>query len=489
MNEKKASLKTNTIYNIVYQVVCMIVPLFTAPYVSRVLGAEGVGNISYTQAICAYFNLIASLGTGTYAQRLIASKSRNRDEMSREFWNIIFLKLTLAIIGMSAYTGFSILWGNNYRLLLLVQLVDLSTNAVDIVWLYQGLENFKKTVTRQIVVKIAGALGVFLFVKSADDTYIYLLCYSVPNVLGLIALWPGVQKYIGPLKFEQLHPLKHLKGAFGIFVPYIAALLFSYVDKLMLGSMLSGNTQTGYYEQGLKFVSLAIGMVNALSIVLVPRIANLYSAGMINDVKKYVAKSLQTIFAIGSLISVGLFVVSSNLVPWYFGNQFYYSITVTKILSLLVILKGINSILGSGFLIATFQQGKYSIAISAAAIVNITLNAFFIPNYGANGAASASVMSEFCLTVLLITMAHKIISSKTILISVWKYLVAAAIDLAVFIPVSNVISSSILNTLILTLGMTAVYILILIIERDQFFLNTVKSEAHALMIKMKINKI
>lgn len=485
MNEKKASLKTNTIYNIVYQVVCMIVPLFTAPYISRVLGAEGVGNISYTQAIFVYFNLMASLGTGTYAQRLIASKAENRDKISREFWNIVSLKVILALIGMSFYTCFAVLWGNKYRLLLLVQLADLSANAIDIVWLYQGLENFKKTVTRQILVKIAGALAVFLFVKSANDTYIYLLCYSVPNLVGLIALWPGIQRYVDALNFKKLQPLKHLKGAFTIFVPYIATLLFSYVDKLMLGSMLSGNTQTGYYEQGLKFVSLAIAMINALSTALVPRIANLYSIGMIDDVKKYISRSIQTIFALGGLISAGLFVVSSNLVPWYFGSQFYHSITVTKILSFLVILKGINSVLGGGFLIATFRQGKYSIAISAAAIVNIVLNALCIPNYGANGAAIASVISEFCLTVLLITMTRDVIMVKAVFISVWKYLVAAVVDLVVFIPLSSFLPASALNTLILTMAMTAVYTLILIVEKDRFVLNTVRNEIYVLIHKNK----
>ena len=54
----KSNLKTNFIYNSAYQMLSMIVPLVTTPYISRVLGADGVGIYSYIISII--INIIIS---------------------------------------------------------------------------------------------------------------------------------------------------------------------------------------------------------------------------------------------------------------------------------------------------------------------------------------------------------------------------------------------------------------------------------------------
>ena len=56
------SVKKNYTYSLLYQILTMIIPFITAPYVARVLGADGVGIYSYTQSYMTYFTLIAALG-------------------------------------------------------------------------------------------------------------------------------------------------------------------------------------------------------------------------------------------------------------------------------------------------------------------------------------------------------------------------------------------------------------------------------------------
>ena len=70
MEDKK--IAKNYIYNLIYQVLVIILPLITTPYVSRILGAENIGIYSYTLSIVTYFVLIGSLGIATYGQREIA---------------------------------------------------------------------------------------------------------------------------------------------------------------------------------------------------------------------------------------------------------------------------------------------------------------------------------------------------------------------------------------------------------------------------------
>ena len=88
----RASLRTNFVYNLIYQVVSLITPLVTAPYVARVLGAEGVGIYSYTQSIVIYFTLIGGLGSNTHGRREIAASRDDQQMMSNIFYEIMILR-------------------------------------------------------------------------------------------------------------------------------------------------------------------------------------------------------------------------------------------------------------------------------------------------------------------------------------------------------------------------------------------------------------
>lgn len=58
----KKSITKNYIYNLSYEILALILPLITTPYISRILGAENIGIYSYTTSITTYFILFGSLG-------------------------------------------------------------------------------------------------------------------------------------------------------------------------------------------------------------------------------------------------------------------------------------------------------------------------------------------------------------------------------------------------------------------------------------------
>ena len=74
------SLKKNSVYRILYEILKIVTPFITAPYIARVLEADGVGNYSFTHSIVTYFMLFAALGTVGYGTREIA---QNRDDKAK----------------------------------------------------------------------------------------------------------------------------------------------------------------------------------------------------------------------------------------------------------------------------------------------------------------------------------------------------------------------------------------------------------------------
>ena len=146
----KKSITKNYIYNLIYQVLVLILPLVTTPYISRVLGAENIGIYSYTLSIVTYFILFGSLGVALYGQREIAYYQKDKKKYSIIFWEIVILRsITMTISLILFYIIF--VNGNQYQIYYKILILELIGNCIDISWFFQGLEEFKKTVTRNMI--------------------------------------------------------------------------------------------------------------------------------------------------------------------------------------------------------------------------------------------------------------------------------------------------------------------------------------------------
>ena len=98
-----SSIKKNYIYNIIYQILNIIIPIISAPYVTRVIGATGLGTYSYSYAIAQYFALFIALGVANYGNRSIAKVRDNKDELNKTFFEIYLIQFILGIVIISIY--------------------------------------------------------------------------------------------------------------------------------------------------------------------------------------------------------------------------------------------------------------------------------------------------------------------------------------------------------------------------------------------------
>lgn len=412
----EASFKKNSVYVSANQVFNLLIPLIIAPYASRVLGPIGLGEVAYAQAIYIYFQLIAGLGSGTYGQRLIAQSSNN-ESRSLAFLEIWFLKIILGIIGI--LTFMTLILSSNFnpaiKFLLFVQVIDLSVNLVDISWFYFGIQNFKKVILRQIFIKIFTIFAVFIFVNNESEGYKYLLCFSIPTFLGYLAMWKNIGSHVSFKNIFKIQPIKHLKGSIILFLPFAAIILFASVDRLLIGLISEDMAEVGIYEMSYKFIAIIIGVITALSTVLLSSIADAYSKGSIKLIKDIFNKAFELSIIISFWLFLCLYFIAPFLVPWFLGDQFLNSIQVSQALSVVAFFKTITILIGSGLLIAIGREIKYSISIWLGLFVNIILNFIFIKKYGALGAAYASAISEGFLAALLIYFSKEFFIRKTVI--------------------------------------------------------------------------
>ena len=190
------NIKKNFLYNIVYQIFILILPLISAPYISRVIGAEGLGTYSYTYSIVSYFVMFAMLGINNYGNRLIAQNRDDKHKMSKKFWSLYIMEFIITTIVLIAYIFFIAFIAKEDKIMYILQLGFILGSFFDINWFFFGLEEFKITVTRNTIIKILSFISMFIFVRKRDDLYIYTIILSVSNLISNIVLWPFVIKKV-----------------------------------------------------------------------------------------------------------------------------------------------------------------------------------------------------------------------------------------------------------------------------------------------------
>ena len=251
----KKSITKNYLYNLVYQILIIVTPLLTTPYVSRILGASGIGQYDSTQAVVQYFILFGTLGLHMYGQQEVAYVQQEKEKRSKVFYEILFLKCLTMAISLLAYLIF-INFTNGHKLLYLIQIVDLISALFDISWFFYGIEEFKTIVVRNIIVRIMGVAGVFLFIKTPQDVPYYVLAHSIPVLLGNLSVWNYIKKEISWISVRCLNIKKHMRPALLLFLPQIATQIYVVLDKTMIMLLTSSDTEVGYYGQAQRLIKL-----------------------------------------------------------------------------------------------------------------------------------------------------------------------------------------------------------------------------------------
>lgn len=408
------SIQKNLIYNISYQFLIMFLPLVTTPYISRVIGADGVGIYSYTYSIVYYFILFAMLGLNNYGNRSIAAVRDNKNNLSKVFSSIYSLQLLTTIIMVIIYLIYVFFFVQGNTIIYYIQLLHLISAMLDINWFYFGLEQFKITVIRNVIIKLLTVLSIFIFVKDSDDLWIYTLIMALGTLISQSMLWFFVKRYIFWIKPNLCEILEHLKSNLVLFIPVLAISIYKIMDKIMLGAIM-GTIEVGYYENSEKIVSIPLNIISALGVVMLPRMTNLNSSGNKDKIDQYIEASLRfaMFIAIGSCS--GLMGIAFNFIPIFLGQEFIECIPIVATLSITLLFISWANVIRTQYLIPTKKDGIYIKSTLLGALVNVISNLIFIPLYGALGAAIGTIFAE---AIVAIYQTYKVKSK----INIRKYL-------------------------------------------------------------------
>lgn len=470
---QKKSIFKNYMYNVMYQLLVMIIPLITTPYLSRVLGAENIGIYSYTISITTYFILFGSFGVATYGQREIAYNQDDIKKRSKIFFEIFFMRfITLGLSMIIFYLTFCL--KGQYNLYYKILMLEIVANIIDISWYFQGMEEFKKTVIRNTIVKLISVICIFVFVKSSNDLYKYFIIYVISTFLGNLSLWLYLPKNTKKVKIRELNIINHLHPTLTLFVPQIATQIYTVLDKTMIGAIVSNKAEVGYYEQAQKIIKLLMTLATSLGTVMMPRIAATFASGDRKTVKSYLNKSFAVIMMIAFPLMFGIISIAENFVPIFYGEGYEKVIPLICIISPIIVFIGLSNVTGIQYLLATKQQNKYTVSVIIGAIVNFLLNLILIGKLESIGASIATVIAELSVTIIQFVLIKDTIKLKDIFRISYKYIVSSVIMFCISMIVGNLIDSNLFAIIVQVIISVFIYFAMLIVMKDTLILEIVQ---------------
>ena len=402
----------NYLYNVSYQLLAIILPLITVPYISKVLGAEGVGRYSLTFANTQYFVIFGMIGLSLYGNRQIAYVRDNKEKLKETFFSIYTLQLITTGSSLLIFFTYTYFFNSgDYRTLYLIQSINIIAAMIDVSWLFMGLEEFKKTVIRNTLVKLISLASIFIFVKDKNDLIIYTAILSISNLLGNLSLWFYLPEKVGKKYIKPVDIKKHFKASIALFIPQISIQVYILLDKTLLG-LMTNTVDVGYYENAQKLYKVAITIATSIGTVMMPRIANIVAQGNMKMVKDYIRKSFFFVTAISVPLMFGLMAISNELCPWFFTTEFQGIEELVKVYSVVILLVSWSNVLGTQLLVPMNKTKEFTISVTCGAIVNLVLNLIFLKQYGSLGACYTTVAAELTVTGVQLWYVRKIMPLK-----------------------------------------------------------------------------
>lgn len=404
------SIKNNFLLNLSTTITGLLFPLITFPYASRILMADGIGQVQFFQSIIDYVSLCTALGIPLYAVREIARIRDNKELRSRTTIEILLLHAILTLVG---YIVVFILAKTVAKIeidasLFFLLSTTLFFNTIGVAWFYQAIEDFKYITLRSLFVRILSLVALFIFVKTKQDLFYYAGILVIGTVGNNIFNFFRLRKYIKLSKgeFKRLNLLGHLIPALKIFILNLVISIYVNLDSVMLG-FLKNEESVGYYAAATRLTKAILGIVSSLGAVLLPRFSNMITNGQKEEFQLLANKAASFTIALSLPMSVGLIFMAAPIIHIFCGNGFEPSILTLKLVAPIVLFIGLSGIIGMQILYPQGREKYVIISTMVGACINLLINYLLIPQYGQYGAALGTVIAEFMVTVIMILLGRK----------------------------------------------------------------------------------
>lgn len=465
---KQKSIKLNFIMNAILQISAFIFPLITFPYVSRILGPSGTGNVSFATSIVTYFALFAQLGIPTYGIRATARVRDDKKLLSKTVQEIFIINAVMCVL---AYFVFFVVLNlvpkmYNDKVLFIIISSTILFNSVGMDWLYKGLEKYTYITFVSIIFKFIALILMFVCVHHKNDYVIYgaisIFAASASNICNLVNIHKLI--YIKPIFNYEF--TKHFRPIMIFFAMSCATTIYTNLDTVMLGFM-KDNVEVGYYNAAIKIKNVLLGVVTSLGTVLLPRASYYIENNMYSEFKRIAGKALNFVVLISFPLCLYFILFAKEGVLFLSGDAYTEAILPMQILMPTLIFIGLTNIMGIQMLIPLGREKVVLYSEIAGAIVDLVINTILIPIMASSGAAIGTLVAEMVVWTVQYIALKEDVKEAYVKIRYLPIVIGLAISALFSMPIKLLGLSSFFTLLLSAIVFFGIYLVVLTVAKEK----------------------
>ena len=399
--KKNNSMGKNMVLYGIKNLMSLLFPLITFPYVSKTLSVDSLGKYNFCNSIVGYFSLLAALGISNYAIRegaMIRDKKEKIGSFVKEIFSINIISMTLSYVLFFLSLIFVGKFAS-YRAILLVFSVQILFATIGVEWIFGIYEDFLFVTVRSIVFQFISLILLVLFVKGEQDVlqyaFVTVLANGGANILNLFYS----KKFVRVGLTRKVNLRRHIKPILIIFATAIACTIYVNSDVTILG-FLCTDYHVGIYSVSTKIYTIMKTLASAVLMVAIPGLS--YEIGK-NDYNKYKLK-LNSIFKILTVLMIplvtGVIMLREQIVLILADESYMQASTSLVILSIALPICLAATFAGQCVLLPLKKEKVILFSTMISAVVNVVLNFILIPHYQQDAAAFTTLLAELCAMVI-----------------------------------------------------------------------------------------
>lgn len=484
----------NFFFKFFLEILRIIIPIISIPYVYRIFKPEIMGNIEFSRSISGYFFIFAGFGVYTYGLREISRVRDNKEKKNKifsELFIISTLSSTIVFIIYIGYVYFKFADDILLKNMLLFNSIQILAYVFYIEWINEAFENYKFIAQKTMIVKIINVICIFIFIKISGDFYKYLFLINIFVLLNNLISFVYIKKYI-KITLKNLELKKYLFPLGIILLISNINILYTQLDKIMLGFYSNNIIEVAYYGIAQKVMSVIMVLITSIISVTIPRLSYYLGQGNKKEYEKLFNRLFPYICFLLFPMSIGIIILSKEIVYFFGGEKYLGAQIVVITFGIRMIVVTIESILSNQVIFLHKKEKVMAIIIGICGIFNFLMKYFLIKINNLN--SSTAIFTTMIAEILIIISDYWYIKKYLKLnleifrLKNLKYLVISLIFFLIKYLLHDLKMNFIIYSIIIVSLCSITYFVILILLKDKCILEILASIRNRLNLKKSRSK-
>ena len=466
---KKNTLFKNTIYKSILSLVNIVIPIIIGPYIVRLLDVNLYGTYNRVLSEFQIFLAFASFGVYNYGVREISRIRNDKKATSKLFSNLFLISLFSNILVLIIYLFYVIFSSSGIATsLYMIMIIQIVANVFYVEFVNEALENYKFITIKSVIVKIIYFIALLLFVRKPDDVILYAIIVCLTILLNNIISFIYSKKKI-KFDFSEFKLKKYIKPLIAVLIISNLDLLYSQLDKVMLGKYVDDVSVTLYYIP-YYVVSTLASIPYSIIFVSIPRMSYILRNEGNEKYEEKLNNSISSLLFIIVPMCFGIFVLAKEIIALYAGEKYVTAVIPLMIASMVRIFVSLESVMNNLVMYPNDREDRIlKVSLSCGAlnlIMNYLLVFFDILN-------PSTAMITTGISEIIVFICHYIYARKKMNLNVEIFTKRNLLYLIIgilFIPLSLIIRtfnlSFVVNLCLIVAACIILYFGVLLLTKD-----------------------